>query len=166
MNFDEMDADIQSVEKSANDLVITDAKTYENAQRFSQHVSHINIWLTKLQHALNTSSNIVTKKLSDYERNKKPSPSPNACVACSGSGKSSSGHHCTPCNGTGKKGIVSDPPKAGASPVGYPEPAKTPAIQASAPKVDPAPTLSLDDFDEGPVSEDDELAVELQKSLF
>ena len=167
MNFDEIDADIQSLEKSAKECTITDQKTYEGAQHFSQSISHITIWLNKLLVSLADANKVVTKKMGDYEKGlKAKSPSPNACVACGGSGKASSGTSCKPCNGTGKK-VVSDPPKVASSPAGSPEPNKDAPIPASAPKVDPAPpSLSLDDFDDGPVSEEQELAVELKKSLF
>jgi hypothetical protein len=167
MNFEEIEEDIKSLQKSVAECNITDAKTYEGAQRFSQSVSSITIWLNKLMATLAESNKAITAKMAAYERKPASSnPPPNACVACKGSGKASNGSACKPCNGTGKK-IMSEQPKGGLPAAGSPEPAQNPPIQASAPKAVPAPSssFSLDDFDDD-ISEEDALTAELQKTLF
>ena len=158
MNFDELDADIQSLEKTAKDFTITNQQEYESGQRFSQQCSHITIWLNKLLATLAESNKTVVAKMAAYEK-KPAATNPNACVACAGTGKSSKGIQCKPCNGTGKKTSM---PKPETKPEAHsPEPPSSKAVPPAS-----APSISLDDFDEAPLSEEDELTIELQKTLF
>ena len=131
MNFDELDADIQSLEKTAKDFTITTQQEYESGQRFSQQCSHITIWLNKLLQSLAESNKTVVAKMAAYE--KKPAATKKTSM-----------------------------PKPETKPETHsPEsPSSKADTQVSAPKI------SLDDFDEAPLSEEDELTIELQKTLF
>ena len=134
MNFDELEKDIEDLERSAKELAITGDKTFESAKHFSQACSNINLMLDKLQKSLIASNKLVCKKLDEYER-KRPSPN------------------------EPEKQKTPTPAK-----VHIPEPSRNPgASDSPAPS---KPAFSLDDFDSGPVSEEDELTAELQKTLF
>ena len=137
MNFSEMEEDIKSLEQSAKDCIVDSEETFNSAKLFSQSVSHINIWLVKLQKACNDANAIVTRKCDDYIR-KNPSSKTQS-----------------------RPEPESKPTAAPNKPVSEPM-----ASNVASPAPAPKPTISLDDFDEGEISEEDELAVEMQKSLF
>ena len=142
MNFNELEDDIKSLEKTAQDYNITSQEDFESAKKFSQSVSHITIMLNKLMDALRDSNKLVSKKMDDYDRSSKKT-------------------------GTGKKSTMPEP-SAVAPSKAKPEPAiSTASVPVSATgAVSASPSISLDDFDDGPVSEEDELTAELQKTLF
>lgn len=163
MNFDAIEADIKALEKASTELNITNTEEFEKAKYFSQSLSSINLWITHLQESILKANKLVASKMDKYDRQPKQAaatpPPENACIACNGTGKATNGSTCSPCKGTGKKTLeASSVPQA---------PTSSPSKQPEKPPVAaPKPSISLDDFDEGPVSDEEQLEAELQKTLF